>query len=139
MLVGFRFVAVAGVTASTTVLDVEGDRAERLKTTAAVLGTSGASALTLALVAAAGIAGAVVRDPLGLLGPVLSLPLLVRAHVTRDRAHRIAANQVMVAAFAVVASIRAPYLLLLLAFVYFGSRGYYRARFGFSYPGAGTP
>jgi len=131
--------AVAGVTASTTVLDVEGDRTEGLKTTAAVLGGSGASALTLVLVAAAGLMGAVLRDPLGFLGPVLSLPLLIRAHATRDRAHRIAANQFMVAAFAVVAAIRAPYLLLLLAVVYFGSRGYYRARFGFSYPGAGTP
>ncbi len=38
-----------------------------------------------------------------------------------------------------IASIRAPYLLLLLALVYFGSRAYYRARFGLSYPGAGTP
>jgi 4-hydroxybenzoate polyprenyltransferase len=131
--------AVAGVTASTTVLDVEGDRALGLRTTAAVLGGSGASALTLVLVAAAGLMGAVLRDPLGFLGPVLSLPLLIRAHVTRDRAHRIAANQFMVAAFAVVAAMRAPYLLLLLALVYFGSRGYYRARFGFSYPGAGTP
>jgi hypothetical protein len=44
-----------------------------------------------------------------------------------------------VGAVAVVASIRAPYLLPLLAVVYFGSRSYYRARFGFSYPGAGTP
>ena len=131
--------AVAGVTASTTVLDVEGDRAEGLGTTAAVLGASGASVLTLVLVGAAGIMGAVLRDPLGFFGPALALPLLVRAHVTRDRTHRIAANQLMVAAFAVVASIRAPYLLLLLAFVYFGSRAYYKARFDLSYPGAGTP
>ncbi len=131
--------AVAGVTASTTVLDVEGDRAEGLKTTAAVLGASCASALTLVLVAAAGFMGAVLRDPLGFFGPVLSLPLLIRAHVTGDRAHRIAANQFAVGAFVIVASIRAPYLLLLLALVYFGSRSYYRARFGLSYPGAGTP
>ena len=91
------------------------------------------------LVAAAGIAGALLRDPVGFFGPLLSLPMLVRAHLTRDRAHRIAANQFAVGAFVIVASIRAPYLLLLLALVYFGSRGYYRARFGFSYPGAGTP
>ena len=131
--------AVAGITASTTVLDVEGDRALGLRTTAAVLGESGASALTLVLMGAAGIAGAVMFDPLGFFVPVLSLPLLVRAHVTRDRAHRTAANQFTVGVFAVVASIRAPYLLILLALVYFGSRAYYRARFGFSYPGVGTP
>ena len=140
ILLGLTYtLAVAGVTASTTVLDVEGDRALGLRTTAAVLGTSGASTLTLVLVAAAGLMGAVLRDPLGFFGPALSLPLLVRAHVTRDRGHRIAANQLMVAAFVVVASLRAPYLLLLLAIVYFGSRSYYKIRFGFSYPGAGTP
>ncbi|MFH1689589.1 MAG: UbiA prenyltransferase family protein [Candidatus Eisenbacteria bacterium] len=131
--------AVAGVTASTTVLDVEGDRSEGLRTTAAVLGARGASALSLVLVGAAGVAGALFRDPLGFFGPLLSLPLLVRAHVTRVRSDRIAANQSMVAAFALVASVRAPYLLLLLALVYFGSRGYYRTRFGLSYPGSGTP
>ena len=132
-------VAVAGVTASTTVLDVEGDRAEGLRTTAAVLGERAASVLTLVLVAAAGIAGGLLRDPLGFFGPLLSLPLLVRAHRTEERSHRITANQVMVAAFALVAAARAPYLLVLLALVYFGSRGYYRARFGVSYPGSGTP
>ena len=131
-------VAVAGVTASTTVLDVEGDRAQGLQTTAAVLGARAASVLTLVLVGAAGVAGGLLRDPLGFFGPLASLPLLVRAHVTRERSHRIIANQVMVAVFAVVAAARVPYLLLLLALVYFGSRGYYKARFNFSYPGAGT-
>jgi 4-hydroxybenzoate polyprenyltransferase len=132
-------VAVAGVTASTTVLDVDGDRSEGLRTTAAVLGERGASVLTLVLVAAACVLGALVRDPLGFFGPLLSLPLLIRAHATGARAHRIAANQMMVGTFVLVASVRAPYLLLLLAIVYLGSRAYYRARFGFSYPGAGTP
>jgi 4-hydroxybenzoate polyprenyltransferase len=131
--------AVAGVTASTTVLDVDGDRSEGLRTTAAVLGERGASTLTLVLVAAACAAGAVIRDPLGFFGPLLSLPLLARAHFTGARSHRIAANQIMVAAFVLVASVRAPALILLLTVVYFGSRAYYRARFGFSYPGAGTP
>lgn len=131
--------AVAGVTASTTVLDVEGDRSEGLRTTAAVLGSRGASVLTLVLVAAAAVLGALIRDPLGFAGPLLSLPLLVRAHVTGERSHRIMANQVMVALFALVASVWSPVLLLLLALVYFGSRAYYRARFDMTYPGTGTP
>ena len=45
----------------------------------------------------------------------------------------------VVAAFAVVVSVNVPYMALLLAVVYFGSRAYYRRRFGLSYPGAGTP
>ncbi len=131
--------AVAGVTASTTVLDVEGDRSEGLRTTAAVLGASRASALTLLLVGAAAAAGALARDPLGFFGPLLSMPLLVRAHATGVRSHRIVANQLAVAAFALIASVRAPLLIALFALVYFGSRAYYRARFGLSYPGSGTP
>jgi 4-hydroxybenzoate polyprenyltransferase len=132
-------VAVAGVTASTTVPDVEGDRAQGLRTTAAVLGARRASMLTLALVAVAALGGALIRDPLGFLGPVLSLPLLIRAHATGTRSHRITADQFMVAAFALVASFRAPVVLLLLAIVYFGSRAYYNVRFGIEYPGRGTP
>jgi len=131
-------VAVAGVTASTTIPDLEGDRAGGMRTTAAVLGARGASVLTLALVAAAAVGGALLRDPLGFFGPLLSLPLLVRAHLTGERAHRVAANQIMVAVFALVVSVRTPYLLVLLAVVYFGSRAYYRARFDFTYPEAGT-
>lgn len=132
-------VAVAGVTASTTVLDVDGDRAADLRTTAVVLGRDRASALTLWLIALAAAAGWFLMDPLAIFGSVLSLPALLLAHRTGERRHRIIANQVMVALFLVVASCRAPYLLALLAVVYFGSRAYYRARFGFSYPGAGTP
>jgi 4-hydroxybenzoate polyprenyltransferase len=132
-------VAVAGVTASTTVPDVEGDGAAGLRTTAAVLGERGASVLTLVLVGAAAVAGAVVHDPLAFFGPLVSLPLLVRAHLTGERSHRVMADQFMVAAYVVVASFRAPYLLALLALVYLGSRAYYRARFGMAYPGPGTP
>jgi len=131
--------AVAGVTASTTVPDVEGDRAAGMRTTAAVLGERGASVLTLVLVALAALAGAALRDSLALFGPLLSLPLLIRAHVTGVRTHRVEADQWMVAAFVVVASFRAPYLLVLLALVYFGSRWYYRARFGVTYPESGAP
>jgi 4-hydroxybenzoate polyprenyltransferase len=131
--------AVAGVTASTTILDEQGDREEGLRTTAVVMGEQAASLLAVVLVAAAAACGAVLRDPLALFGSAASIPLLVLAHFTCARRHRIAANQLMVAAFAVVVSLYVPYMLLLLAAVYFGSRTYYRARFGLTYPGAGTP
>lgn len=131
-------VAVAGVTASTTILDIEGDSSEGLRTTAVVLGRRGTSWLALVLVAVACAAGGVLRDPLGFFGPLLSLPLLLRAHATDRRSDRIAAHQIMVAAFALVAALRAPVLVVLVAAVYFGSRAYYAARFGVSYPGLDT-
>ncbi|MBN2565672.1 MAG: UbiA family prenyltransferase [Candidatus Eisenbacteria bacterium] len=131
--------AVAGVTASAAIPDLEGDRRSGLATTAAVLGEHSTSLLATILVSAAALCGAVLRDPVSFFGSVASLPLFVRAHFTWARMHRIAANQLMVAVFAIVVSIRAPYMLALLAVVYFGSRAYYRARFGLSYPGTGTP
>lgn len=131
--------AVAGVTASTTIPDEEGDRAAGLATTAAVMGERPASLLTMVLVGAAAVCGAFLRDPVSFFGSVLSLPLFVRAHLTGARKHRIEANQLMVAIFAIVVAVRAPYLLALLSAVYFGSRAYYRKRFGLTYPGSGTP
>jgi hypothetical protein len=103
------------------------------------MGEQSASLLTVVLVAAAAVCGAVLRDPVALFGSLASMPLFLLAHFTCARTHRIAANQLMVAAFAIVVSFHVPYMLLLLALVYFGSRAYYRARFGLSYPGAGTP
>ena len=129
---------VAGVTASTTILDMEGDRAAGLRTTAAVLGERSTSWLTLALVGAAGVAGAVLRDALTL-ASLPALLLLGRAHITGRRADRILGNQGGVAVFALVAAVRAPVLFALLAVVVLGSRLYYRRRFGISYPGRGTP
>jgi hypothetical protein len=95
--------------------------------------------LTIVLVGAAALCGAALRDPLAFFGSLASLPLFVVAHFTCARWHRVAANQIMVVAFALVVAFRVPYMLLLLALVYVGSRIYYRARFGMSYPGAGTP
>lgn len=130
--------AVAGIIASTTVPDIEGDRASRLRTTAVVLGDRSASILSLSLVAVAALVGAVARDLPGVLGSAASLPLLVRAHVTRARADRTAANQVAVGAFAVAVAARSVYPIVLLAAVTVVSRAYYRRRFGFAYPGPGT-
>ncbi len=139
LLLGLVYTAaVAGVTASTTILDIEGDRVVGLRTTAAVLGERWTSWLTLALTGAAGVAGAVLGDALGL-ASLPALFLLGRAHITGRRADRILGNQGGVAIFALVAAVRAPVLIVLIAVVVLGSRLYYRRRFDISYPGRGTP
>lgn len=135
---GCYALAVAGIIASTTVPDLEGDRASGLNTTAVALGERGASQLSLALVAAAAIVGAIVREVPGFLGSAVSLPLLLRAHLTRARSDRTSANQIAVAAFAVAVAARSLYPLILLGAVTMLSRAYYGRRFGFTYPGPGT-
>ncbi len=129
--------AVAGVIASTTIPDIPGDAKLSTRTTGVVLGERATSVLAIVLLTAAAVVGAWARDSLGFFAPLLSLPLLVRAHGTLERSDRIAANQVAVAVFAVIVGIRLPYLIVLFALVYLGSRAYYRARFGLTYPETG--
>lgn len=131
--------AVAGITASTTIPDSEGDRATGLSTTVSLLGERATSLLALILLGVALVVGAVAREPVGVLGSLLSLPWLVRAHVSGRRRDRTLGNQIAVAVFALLVSIWSPYLLVLLACVVASSRAYYRTRFGISYPGPGTP
>jgi 4-hydroxybenzoate polyprenyltransferase len=139
LLVGTSYaLAVAGIIASTTVLDADGDRALGMRTTAVVLGTEGAGRAAMAAVVLAAVVGCLARDVVGIVGALASLPLLIRSHVTGARAHRIAAHQAAVAVFAVVVAVRSPLLLVLLVAVYVGSRAYYRSRFGLAYPGPGT-
>lgn len=139
LLLGASYgLATAGVIASTTIPDIPGDAGLSVRTTGVVLGESRTSALAIVLVAGAAFVGGIARDALGLFAPLLSLPLLIRAHATRKRADRVAANQVAVAVFAVIVGVRLPYLLILFALVYVGSRLYYRARLGLTYPETGV-
>ncbi len=131
--------AIAGVIASTTIPDISGDSVEGYRTTGVVLGERRTSLLAMVLLAAAAGVGWFADSVLGFFGPLLSLPLMIRAHATRRRGDRITADQVSVAVFALMAGARVPLLLALLALVYFGSRAYYRARFDIAFPGRGTP
>ena len=131
--------AVAGIIASTTILDIPGDIAQGSATTGAVLGARRTSALAVALLILAAAVGWIVDDVTGFYGSALAIPLLVRAHSSGRRADRITANQVAVGVFALLVGVRVPIMLALLAVAYFGTRAYYRARFGLAFPGRGTP
>mgnify|MGYP001138511425 CR=1 FL=1 len=136
---GFAYtLAVAGVTASTTIPDLKGDSATGLRTTAVVLGRHRTSCIAVLLMALAALTGLVIRDPVASVGSLLSLPMLIRAHVTGSSRDRLAASQVSVGVFCLLVSIRAPFLLALVALVVLGSRLYYRRRFGMTYPELGA-
>jgi 4-hydroxybenzoate polyprenyltransferase len=129
--------AVAGVIASTTIPDEKGDRLLGLRTSVVALGERGTSVLSICLLGAAAVSGLLLREPVAVLGSFLSMPLLVRAHVTRARRDRVLADQAAVGGFALVASFRAPLILLLIATAYLASRAYYGARFDLTYPEIG--
>ncbi len=133
--IGSYVAAVGGVTASTIVLDREGDERAGLRTTAVALGERGASLVGVLLLAAAAALGLLARDAVAVGGAFIALAFAVRAHARGDRASRIRANQLGVAAFGLFAALFSPYVLVLAALVVLGSRRYYRGRFGFAYPG----
>jgi len=136
--IGSYVAAVAGVTASTIVLDREGDERMGLRTTAVAVGERGTSLAGVLLLAVAAVMGILSRDPVAVTGSFAALALAVRAHARRDRASRISANQLGVAAFGLAAACFSPYILVLSGAVVLGSRTYYRRRFGFAYPGPGS-
>jgi 4-hydroxybenzoate polyprenyltransferase len=131
--------AVAGCIASTTILDIPGDIAQGCATTGAVLGARRTSLLAIALVLVAATIGWLIDDATAFYGSVLAVPLLVRAHVSRRNADRSLANQVGIGVFALLVGARTPLMLAVLAVAYFGTRGYYRARFGLALPRGRTP
>ncbi len=131
--------AVAGLIASTTIPDVEGDRAEGLRTTGVVLGRGATSLLAVLLMAGAAALGLLGRDAAGAAAAAVGFALLLNAHLRGTRQARILASQGTVVAYALAAGLTAPYLLVLMVAVALGARVYYRRRFGIAYPGRGTP
>jgi chlorophyll synthase len=131
--------AVAGLIASTTIPDIEGDSAAGLSTTGVVLGRRGAGAIAAALMGAALVLAVLTSDIAGAVAAGTGLVLLLVAQVADSRGARIAASQGTVAAYVIAMGVRSPWLLLLLGAVVLGSRVYYRRRFGIVYPGRGTP
>jgi len=133
--VGSYAAAVAGVTASTVVLDREGDERAGLRTTAVALGETRTSLIGVLLLAAALGLALVARAPAAGVAALAALGLALVAHVRGDRAARVRSIQLGVGAFALSASFYSPYLLVLAVLVTLASRAYYRRRFGFVYPG----
>ncbi|MBD3368175.1 MAG: hypothetical protein GF405_08415 [Candidatus Eisenbacteria bacterium] len=130
--------AVAGLIASTTIPDVEGDRAEGLNTIGVALGARRTGLVALGLMSGAVAFAALSADAAGLVAALAGFGLLLQAQLRRSRAARVLASQWTVAAYVLVAAFFDPYLLVLLAIVVLSSRVYYRRRFDVAYPGRGT-
>jgi 4-hydroxybenzoate polyprenyltransferase len=126
---------VAALIASTTIPDIEGDRDAGLNTTGVVLGDRRTSLLAVVLMAAALVLGLAGQDVPGAAAAALGLALLLVAHATGTRSARVASSQGTVAAYTLAFGIQAPYVLLLLALAFLGSRAYYGRRFGITHPG----
>ncbi len=126
--------AVASVYLATTVVDMPGDHAAGKVTWAVRYGRRRASVLSCAMVAASAVAALLLDDIWMAAASGVALPWAARfvRAPTADAATRFA--KAAVTALAAAAALRWPALIAIASATFWGSRAYYRARFGLKYP-----
>lgn len=131
--------AVAAVYLYTTLLDAEGDRLTG-KTTFAVKYGLKTTTLAGAFLEMVSLAAAWwLQDKVMLYPAMLSAPIFVLAAVRRQEGDIHRAIKLPILFLAVAISFQVFEFLLLLLFVYFFSKWYYRYRFGIVYPSLAVP
>lgn len=126
--------AMGGIFLITCIPDEEGDRLLGDHTSCVVLGrvTAGRAAVLLTVVSAVvGVASGEMLCALAVLG---GLPAVVAVGVEPDSSNSVMAGQLAARLLLALVSVRAPLLAVLTAVTYFGSRAYYKKRFGLRYP-----
>lgn len=127
--------SVTGVTLSTTIPDIQGDRAAGEITLACLLGPKWAARLSGLIIFLALMAALLLRDPFVGLAGALSLPVFVWAGVKGDEravkfSYRLGSDILVL-----LIGLRMLGLLALAILVYFGVKFYYSHRFGLTdYP-----
>ena len=133
--------AVASVHLATTLADIEGDRANGIKTSGVVLGVSRGTVLATGLMVAAVIAATVVDNRPAFYASLISLPLfLIPARAAK---RKVGATAVLLPVkgatliFSVTAGFLFPLYIPTLVVVILLTQLYYRRRFNMSYPSLG--
>jgi 4-hydroxybenzoate polyprenyltransferase len=135
----FRFglpyvLAVAGVYLLTTIPDEPGDRQAGKVTFVVRYGCRATTLWAMIAVAAALVGGGVNRDPIIGIPALGALPLFALAAARRELRDVLRAVKFGIFLQALTVCAVFPAYLLLLAVVFFGSKLYYRRRFGVDYP-----
>ena len=129
--------AVGAVFVNTTIPDIEGDRKSGEITTGVFIGAKNASLFAVFLMLFALVSAFLMRDFICLPCALVSIPLYLWVYLVDDK-KRTRASLVSVRIssplLALAVCVLYPWFLLLLLFVFFSSRFYYRKRFGIVYP-----
>jgi chlorophyll synthase len=126
--------AMAGIFLNTCIPDEEGDRMVGDRTTCVMFGRAATGRAALALMVASASAAVLTGEVLCFLAVVGSLPGMVGVGIEPTPANSIVASQFGARLLMVLVSIGAPLLAVLGVLTYYGSRVYYRRRFGLRYP-----
>ncbi len=131
-------IAVASVHLTTTLADIGGDSESGLRTSGVVLGPRKGIALAVGLMAAAVAAASALDNRPAFYASLISLPIFLIPARSSKREHIDSSILLPAKAATLIFSVTAGFLFPLyipfLAVVVFGTRLYYRKRFGIVYP-----
>ncbi|MEW5797203.1 MAG: UbiA family prenyltransferase [Candidatus Zixiibacteriota bacterium] len=130
----YFFFAVGGVYALTTIPDRVGDAATGKATVAVILGRTGALAVAVALLILAGITAWNSNHLLLVALAAVALVLTVIALIARSEAVVRIAPKTPLLLLTVIAGYWYPIYLLIVVALLWGTRAYYKRRFGVAYP-----
>ncbi len=126
--------AVGGVFLATTVADIEGDRRAGKQTIAVKLGAKAAMVLAVMLVIGATVMAISRDDPWLYIPAICVLPIFARATLSDIDTWAPRAAKSGVLALSIAAVVAFPAYLAILVAGFFGTRLFFRWRFGMTYP-----
>jgi len=118
----------------TTFPDIEGDRAAGKKTLAVIFGHEKVILFSFMLYLGGTFAVILLKDMQAAVFYALSLPFFVRTLWTREISDSIRTTKFGIFFFALAMCLKWPLYLIVMITGFFGTRLYYKKRFGFSYP-----
>jgi 4-hydroxybenzoate polyprenyltransferase len=126
--------AMCGIFLNTCIPDEAGDRKLGDRTSCVVLGRRTVGTLILVFMAASAVSGAVSGEILCALAVVGSLPAMIAVGLEPTPCNSVMASQYSARLLLLLVCVKAPLLAIMGLIAYFGSRVYYRKRFGLRYP-----
>lgn len=128
------FFGVGAIYLNTTLPDIPGDRANGKMTLGVIWGFKGTAYAACVLLATGTVAGALLKDDYFMIPGAVILPFFGYMAWKGSMEAVALATKLGVLALAVPAMILCPPYFLLLTLLFFGSKPYYRNRFGIRYP-----
>lgn len=122
----------------TTVPDIEGDKGANKITVAVKYGANRVIMAGLIVDILAIIAGLFTRDIIILIPTILILPFFIQSAITKSNRIVLKTNKFAALFLSLIICFHYPLYLVLLVFLYFFSKWYYRNRFNITYPSLRT-
>ena len=128
------FFATASIFSISTILDTEGDKRDNAITTAVRFGEEHTLYICLITLSIALVTGCFLKDYLIIVASIVSLPLIIIAIVQHKRKFITLYMRGGSFLFIILIAILFPWYIVLLIFIYFLSKYYYKRRFMLNYP-----